>query len=475
MPFPRSCIELVGDLGALLLGQARHALALGHAWAAQAVGVFIGATLLIVVTAIPARAQQADPAPLALTHVTVIDGTGAAPVADMTVIVSGGLIEAVYPSADRDPPAGAQVLDLSGKTLIPGLIESHTHLQDFYASRERMLRELERYIYSGVVALREMAGDARVSAEVDRAARLGTIISPEIYYSAVMMGPHFYRSDVAGAGAIVQGVQRAPGWIQVVTGETDLVLAVARAAGTGATGLKLYIEMEPGLVEAITKEARRQGLKVWAHPAVFPSRPSEVVDAGVDGISHTCGLAWEDPNLEPRDFAVVSRANRPIFDAATVRSNSPELRRLLAAMARRGTFFDATFSMYPTGGPARFGCEADLMVRIARQAREAGVTFLTGTDWHAPPESGYPSLHDEIIALVQHGILSPLEAITAATLNGARALGIDDRTGSIASGKAANLVILERNPVEDIEGIKSVFATMVRGRLYRRAEFRQAN
>lgn len=422
----------------------------------------------------PVAAQDGIAEVLALSNVTLIDGTGAAPVRGVTVIVRGDVIEAVHRTADGPPPAGAQVLDLSGKTIIPGLIDSHTHLQDFYSSRERLLGELRRHVYSGVLGLREMAGDVRVSAELDRAARLGTIIAPEIYYAAVMMGPRFYETDVAGAGAIVQGVQREPAWIQVITKETDLRLAVARAAGTGATGLKLYIELEPDIVRAITEEAHRQGMRVWAHPAVFPSRPLEVVEAGVDGVSHTCGLAWEDAGLDPRQFAVVSRTNRPVFSASSVQGDSPELKHLFGAMARRGTYFDATFSMYPGGGPARFGCEAPLMARIARGAREAGVVFLTGTDWHAPPDSGYPSLHEEIISLVEYGILTPLESITAATLNGARALGIDGRTGSLEVGKTANLVVLDENPADDIRAIKTVFATMYRGKIHLREEYRTA-
>lgn len=427
-------------------------------------------TSFLMMLAFPATAQQRDSAALALSHVTLIDGTGAVPSQDMTVVIRGGVIVDIHPSGDRGPPADAQVLDLTGKTLIPGLIESHTHLQQFYHSRERLLAELERYVYSGVVALREMVGDARVSAELDRSARLGTITSPEIYYSAVLMGPHFYQSDVMRAGAIVRGVGSEPAWIQVVTRDTDLPLAVARAAGTGATALKLYIELDPELVKAITAEAHRQGLKVWAHPAVFPSRPSEVVAAGVDGISHACGVAWEDADLDPRRFAVVSRANRPVFDASLVESGSDEMRRLFAAMAEQGTFFDVTFSMYTNGGPARFGCEPDLMARIAREARSAGVALLTGTDWHAPADSAYPSLHREIVSLVEHDVLSPLEAITAATLNGARALGIDRRTGSLEVGKEATLLILDGNPAEDIRAIRSVSATMIRGRLHSRED-----
>jgi len=423
----------------------------------------------------PAPTQAGPPpaAPLALVNATVIDGTGAPPRAGMTIVIREGRIAELHPSATRPAPAGSRVLDLAGRTVIPGLVEAHTHLQDFFETRERPLRELERMLYGGVVAIREMAGDARVSGELARAARLGQIASPDVYYATIMMGPHFRRMDGVG-NEIARAAQGEVGWIQVVTPETDLRLAVARAAGTGATGLKLYIEMEPALVEALTREAHAQGLRVWAHPAVFPSSPIEVVRAGVDGISHACGLAWQHENLDPRRLARITRENRPVFDPRQVDAGSPAMRELYAEMARRGTFFDATFSMYPRR-VSPFGCDAALMTSIARAAHRAGVHFLTGTDWHAPPEAPYPSLHDEIEALVEHGILSPLEAITAATRNGADVLGILAETGTVEVGKWADLVILDRSPAEDIGAIRSVHATLKRGQLYPRADFERGH
>jgi imidazolonepropionase-like amidohydrolase len=417
-------------------------------------------------------AQQPDSTALALINVTIIDGTGAAPMPGMTLIIQSGRIADLHPTGARELPADAAVHDLSGKALIPGLIEAHTHLRSFYESRDRLLAELERMLYSGVVAVREMAGDSRVSAELDRSARLGHIASPDIYFSAVMMGPHFRSMDVLSA-AITQGDPGDVSWIQTVTAETDLRLAVARAAGSGATALKLYIEMEPERVAAITREAHRQGLRVWAHPAVFPSRPLEVVQAGVDGISHACGVAWQDADLDTRRFARVSRENRPIFDPALIEDNSTEMTALFEEMVRRGTFFDATFSMYHGSTPVPFGCAPELMTAITRAAHSAGVVFLTGTDWHAPPEADYPSLHQEIIALVEHGILSPLEALAAATRNGAVALNIGDRTGTIEIGKSADLVILDANPVEDIHAIRNVHATAKRGVLFPRSVYEQ--
>jgi imidazolonepropionase-like amidohydrolase len=388
----------------------------------------------------------------------------------MTLMIRGGRIEDLFEAGAKPLPAGVEVVDLPGRTVIPGLVEAHTHLQPLSGSRARLVEELERMLYSGIVAIREMAADARVSGELNRAARLGLIAGPDIYFAAVMMGPQF-RSMDGPAAAVAQGADGNPGWVQTVTPDTDIPLAVARAAGTGATALKLYIEMEPSLVVAITREAHRQGLKVWAHPAVFPSTPFEVVRAGVDGISHACGLAWQHANLDTRRFAKVTRTNRPMFDPAVVGADSTEMRALFEEMVRRGTLFDPTFSLYPSGGLSKLGCTPELMTALARAASRAGVTMLTGTDWHAPREAPLPSLHDEIVALVEHGILSPSAAIHAATHNGALALGILGRTGTIEPGKDADLVILDGDPLQNIRAIRNVHATVKRGRLYPRVEY----
>jgi imidazolonepropionase-like amidohydrolase len=388
----------------------------------------------------------------------------------MTLIIENGRITDLHPSGDRDLPPSAQVHDVAGRTIVPGLIEAHFHLGQL-PSRERRYEELERMVYGGVVVAREMAGDMRVAAEASRSALLGEAASPDIYYSAVMGGPYFISTDPrtiqAAAGRPAGG---AP-WTQAVTPETDLRLAVARAAGTGATGIKLYAQLDKGLIRAITEEAHRQGLKVWAHATVYPDRPIEVVRAGVDVVSHVCGLGWQDADVDPglhRRFNVTSR---PAFDAAVVEPDSPEMTALFDEMVHHGTMLDATLANHIRPRDDRFGCTSDLIVGLARAAHRAGVPLVTGTDFHADDSDPYPSLHRDIEALVRHEVLTPLEAIVAATRNGARAIGIEDSHGTIEPGKVANLVVLDMDPSEDIRALRSVTMVIKRGKVYRRSEY----
>jgi predicted amidohydrolase YtcJ len=137
---------------------------------------------------------QPQPAPetVALMHATVIDGTGAAPMADSMVLIRGGRIVAVNPAGNQPAPNGARVEDLAGKWVIPGLIDAHVHLPSGSGELVRYRELLSRLLLDGVTGLRDMAGDARVLAYLAREARLDAPGWPNIYFSALMAGPTFF-------------------------------------------------------------------------------------------------------------------------------------------------------------------------------------------------------------------------------------------------------------------------------------------
>ena len=255
--------------------------------------------LLVAAVALPAKAAQAaDGAKRVLYRkATLIDGTDMTPRADMDVLVEGERIEAVSPdralAQNLDTAAQAQVrmVDLAGKYLMPGLIDSHVHLATPPNQRQAMA-VLRRDLYGGVTAVRDMADDLRPVGELKREALVGEIPAPDIYYAALMAGPAFF-GDPRTVQTSVGGIPGQMPWMQAVTPDTDLPLAVAMARGTGATALKLYAALSPDLARRITSEAHKQGLRVWAHATLYPAKPSEVVDAGVDAISHACLLVRE--------------------------------------------------------------------------------------------------------------------------------------------------------------------------------------
>lgn len=158
------------------------------------------AIALILLTSLPLIAQEIKPVResnrsdvLAITNVTLIDGTGAPPRSSMTVILEGDTIDAIFPSSEQPIPPSAEELDLDGRFLIPGLINTHLHLPMLGLNRDSVAVDLVRMFYAGVTSIRDPAGDARLAAELDRARLIDDAQFPSIYWAARIAGPTFYK------------------------------------------------------------------------------------------------------------------------------------------------------------------------------------------------------------------------------------------------------------------------------------------
>lgn len=429
--------------------------------------------LLAALAVLLATAAQAAPSVTVYRHAALIDGTGGPLRPDMAVVVEGERIAAVGPDAEVATPPGARVVDLTGKYVTPGLIDSHQHIAT-PPDRRQAEAALRRNLYGGVTSIRVMADDLRAVAELARASRAAEIPAPEITFAALMAGESFFADPRVAAASRGFAPGTAP-WMQAVTATTDLPLAVARARGTGATAIKIYANLPPDLVTAIAAEARRQGLAVWIHGAVFPTTPDEGLGARPDTVSHTCYLAYEVAGVPP------SYQARTVIDPAPfMAGDNPVMAGLFARMKGQGTLLDATLRVYAEGDrraaadpkARRPFCATALAAVLTRQAWLAGVELSAGTDGLAPWNDRWPELHDELALLAKDAGLPAAAVIRAATLGGARASGREAETGTIAPGKLADLLILARNPLDDVANFKSLEVTVKRGRPYSRTDYR---
>lgn len=407
-------------------------------------------------------------------NASLIDGTGRGMQPGMAVLTDGERIVAVLRESQVGPGqlAGAQEVDLAGKFLIPGLIDSHQHLATPPDRAEAEAR-LRRDVYSGITGTRDMADDLRQVADLTRAARVGEIASPDIAYAALMAGRSFFddpRTQAIAAGAKGGEVP----WEQAIDASTDMELAIARAKGTYAAAIKIYANLPGSLVTKITAEAHRQGMRVWAHGMVFPATPFEVVDAGVDTVSHTCYLAYQAMAKRPDAYQ-----HRFPVDASLFRQDNPVMAKLFADLARRGTVLDATLHVYrEVEAAAREQhkpalCTVALAGRLTNQAYRSGVAISAGTDGDTPLKEPLPALFDELELLHDVAGLPPLAVLRSATITGARAMGEEKEMGSIEAGKLANMVVLARNPLEDVRNFRTVVLTVKRGRKFPRGDFRR--
>jgi len=419
-----------------------------------------------------AIAGAASAEPILYRNATLIDGTGTPGRPGMSVLVDGERIKDVQPTDRLSAPLGARVVDLSGKYLLPGLIDSHEHLAT-PPNRRQAEASLRRDLFGGVTAIRDMADDLRAVAELARASRKGEIPAPDIHYAALMAGPSFFADPrtLAVSHGFTPG--KTP-WMQSIDETTDLREAVTLARGTSATAIKIYANLPADLVARIAAEAHRQGMQVWAHAAVYPATPAEVIAAKPDAMSHACSLAHQVAGT-PKAY----QSRTPMDPAPFLGGDNPVIASLLARMKAQGTLLDATTSLYAhieaeaaknpkARKPLCTGAMSDALVR---QAWRAGVEISAGTDWVAPHDDPWPTLHHELAALAKLG-MPPAQVIRAATLGGARAAGQADDLGSIQAGKLANLIVTAQDPTADIANLKTLEFTVKRGREYRRADFK---
>ncbi len=408
-------------------------------------------------------------------NAALIDGTGAPLRRHMSVLVRGERIEAVGPAGQVAAPPGARVVDATGLYLLPGLINSHEHLA---TPPDRPFAEamMRKDLYGGVTAVRDMADDLRQVADLARASRVGETPGPDIYYAALMAGPEFFkdpRTQETSRGAVAGQVP----WMQAVTDKTDLTLAVAEARGTGATAIKIYADLPAGLVAAITREAHRQGTLVWAHAAVFPASPAEVIDAGADSVSHVCMLAYQLSDPIPRAYH-----DRAPVEAGRLEDGDAVIQGLFEDMKRRGTVLDATLWVYQElardhaahpKGPAPY-CSAPLAERLAGEAWRAGVILSAGTDGFSGARDPWPALQDELELMQDKAGIPAAQVIRFATLGGAMTMHKDDEMGTVAPGKLANLVFTTGDPLQSVRALRTVTLTVKRGVLFWRKDYRPA-
>jgi imidazolonepropionase-like amidohydrolase len=411
-------------------------------------------------------AQSTPPNDIALTGVTLIDGTGAAPRAGMTIVIARGRIARIQ--ADSvSIPAGTRRQNLAGRFVIPGLIDAHVHLGTQPRPPGVMEQILRACFLGGVTSVRDMGGQFEV---VSRQANLGNIDSipmPRVVYSAIVAGPGMWLDGERAqffAGASTPGNSPT---VRRLTRHEDVAPAVASAKRAGASAIKIYNAVTPTLLTEVATEAHRQGLHVWSHLFVDPNTPSAVIDAGAEVVSHADMFVAELLPRAVREGSVADYrvARRAVF-ARGGSVATPAVIALLSKMKQRHVILDPTlFIMRP--GPDSAGrvdpSRASLFhaaVEFTRAAHRAGVDVDAGTDALG---GSTPNIHVELQLLVDSVGMTPLQAIHSATQVGARAMGLGDSVGTIEVGKRADLVVLSADPSRDIANTMSVVGVMKAG------------
>lgn len=412
---------------------------------------------------------------VALTNVRVVDGTGAAPRENQNVIIENGRITRVGTAASTPAPANARVLDLSGHTVIPGIVGMHNHT--FYTTARRSIQanfSMPRlYLASGVTTTRT-TGSMSPYSEMNLKKRIDSGEAP---------GPRMHVT-----GPYISGDGAGSGMYEVGTPD-DARRVVNYWAKEGATWFKFYTRITRDEMKAAIDEAHKHGLKVTGHLCSVGYR--EAVALGIDALEHGLFANSEyDPNKKPDQCPATAEQS-----LATLDMKGPAVRATIDDMVKHKVAMTSTlaiYELYVPGRPAELdprmleamsgeardeylnsrksiqeNPQTGTPLQVLKNAMEfdrmfvaAGGLLAAGSDptgnGGALPGFGDQRNHE---LLVEAGF-APVESIKIMTLNGARVLGIDRDLGSIEAGKIADVVVIRGNPVArpaDIRNVTLVF------------------
>ena len=446
----------------------------------QLVAVFV-----LVVAGVVSSAQQQGANPLrdylkhsgpviALTNVRVIDGTGAAAKENQTLILRDGNIAQMGNAATVKPPEGATVVDLTGKSVIPGLIMVHEHL--YYPTGGSVYAQLgasfvRLYLAGGVTTMRTGGNvngvmDIKMKQEVEAGRQAGPAIDATAPY---LNGPNTFLQ--------MHGLKDADDAKRQVTYWTEM----------GATSFKAYMNITRAQLGAAVSEAHKRGVKVTGH--LCSVTYSEAADLGIDNLEH--GFLASTDFVTDKQPDVCPGQGRGQQTITAVDQDGAPFKALVKKLVDKKIALTSTLTVFETFTPGRPKPPGlDVLVADLRQQYErtfervsqnaqsnyaklfpkamameyafvkAGGLLIAGTD---PTGSGgvIPGYSNQrqVELLVEAGF-TPLEAISISTLNGAKYLGRDSRLGSLAVGKQADLVVIAGDPsksIADIRNVETVF------------------
>ena len=475
---------------------------------------FVSTLVTLALAAMLATPLAAQPAgteggpPLLLRGARVfLDQEGAPdPMPTRDLWIENGRIARIAAADTLEPTGDAHVLELDGRFVLPGLVDSHAHVAlgpiefhtDSTPPRVTMLpdldvgpRSLRTLLAYGVTLARDPGGPAERTVALRNAVRAEALLGP--------------RLVVAG-----DVIDQAPfeGLTAQVSNEAEVRSEVQRQAELGVDLIKLYASLPPDLVRAGVDEARRHGLPAVAH--LLMTTWTEGADAGLHSILH---VIPGSPRLLPEEHrGTFMRDMRSTVFMYTwfefVDFESAVIREMVDRLVEQRTWVDPTLVVFEIGAfgddPGRTTAHPDLRLadpdlvanwtesfrfdlgwsdedraraqaawpraqEFIRRLHQAGVRLTAGTDANNPWTIPGPSLHRELELLTDAG-LSNLEVLRIATRNGAEALGRIDETGTLAVGKRADLIVVRENPLEDISATRTIDWVLRDGHRWRPAD-----
>ena len=457
----------------------------------------IGAKLFLFVLVFPLASKASPEEAIVLQHVTVIDGTGATPQLDQTVVISGGRIRRVGPASRVKPEGAAKVIDGQGKFLIPGLWDMHVHIAGVLAdpawSKNILLPLLLAY---GITGVRDMGGDLETLLAWKHDVELGKL-----------RGPHIIAAGPWLAGGGKKSAEQYP-----VANADEARAAVRDLKKRGADFIKIISLPSREAFFAVADECRKENMAFVGHLPVEVSA-AEAAQAGMRSIEHlyysNFAFSVSSKEEELRGRYIAARKNRDaaaivkVDEEAIATYSAEKADALNRTLKANNTWITPTLEgIFIVGHPLPLHFEKALLAflpksltkdweastedpaaaaqiqelaklsendwKLTREMHAAGVSLLVGSDSLDEREVPGISLHLELGQLVKAG-MTPMEAIQCATLGAAQFMGMDQEFGTVRAGRRADLVLLNRDPSKEIANSLSIEAVVFQGAYLDRA------
>ena len=452
--------------------------------------LIVGTATLAAACAAPPVEQASGEPTLVIKGATLIDGTGAEPQADSVVVLRGNRIERVG-AADMSVPANAEVVDASGKYLVPGLIEAHGHLMStngFGLSDEQkkvaLANNPRAFLYNGVTTLINLSSpDTNWILNHRSQERAGEIVSPRLFAG----GEHFTAPGGWGGrhgGGVAKPEEVEERLNRHFAADIDLVKVIYEN-GLGASNV--FPRLAPELMALVAERCREGGVALMIH-AMDTKEYRDAVAVSPRAIVHMLEDPLPSDDSLPETIAAADIFVTPtlvLFESFYRYLDEPELWDSAILKASVPDFVTETLQNEENLEKAVAGMDGILKMDSVQWARDtlatmkentkrffdAGIRLTVGSD------AGGAVIHSlqgynvprEFELLVESG-LSPMDAIVAGTRNGAMMVGAEDRLGTIQAGKLADIVVLNTNPLNDIRNLRDIEVVILNGRMFKRSE-----
>ncbi len=402
--------------------------------------------------------RQLEPGTMqAFVGARLIDGTGAAPIENAILLVDSGVIVAAGSAASMTIPAGTPTVDLTGRTIIPGLINTHGHAGDVIGlqagnySRDNVLDQLGLYARYGITTVVSLGGDGVEGVQIRNEQEAGDLDRARIYVAGPVLTPTTPAEAVEQVGEIAEmGVD----WAKI---RID-------------SNLGASTKMSPATYTAVIEEAHRRGLPVAVHIVELEDAKAALA-AGADFIAHSV-----------RDLPVDDAFIRAMLDRQAC--YSPTLTRELSTFVygSRPEFFDDPFflkeadstvvatlqqparqqSVRQNAGARYWEAQLPLAQQNLKRLSDAGVLIGMGTDTGpAGRFQGYFE-HLELEMMADAG-MTPMQVLVASTGNAARCVNLEEQLGTLEAGKRADFIVLTANPLDDIRNARTIESVWING------------